>query len=203
MPSCSWKANAGGKTPVKVCGKDGTSTASETNRNACDGGSGFMCYWGIPWSVSDKVSYGFAAFNGASCGTCFQLDFTGQADNNGDGVKGKSMIVQVINIGGLQSGQFDLLIPGGGVGAMNACNANGNQWGNIDVGAQYGGLLQECNGDANCMKGKCTSVFGNMPAMLQGCNWFTGWFGSANNPKVVYKQTSCPSEITSKSGISG
>jgi len=203
MPSCSWSANASGKSPVKVCGKDGTSTPSESAKNACDnGGGGYMCYWGAPWSVSNTVSYGYAAFNGVSCGTCFQLDFTGSGIN-ASGLSGKSMIVQAINIGSIAQGQFDLLIPGGGVGAMNACTSNGNQWNGAAVGDQYGGLLKTCNDDCNCAKQKCQSVFGSMPALLAGCNWFTDWFGCADNPGVVYKQVPCPSDITSKSGESG
>ena len=203
MPSCSWSANASGKSPVKVCGKDGTSTTSESAKNACDnGGGGYMCYWGAPWSVSNTVSYGYAAFNGVACGTCFQLDFTGSGIN-ASGLAGKSMIVQAINIGSIAQGQFDLLIPGGGVGAMNACTSNGNQWNGAAVGSQYGGLLAGCNDDCNCAKQKCQSVFGSMPALLAGCTWFTDWFGCADNPSVVYKQVSCPSDITSKSGESG
>ena len=50
-------------------------------------------------------------------------------------VAGKTMIVQILNIGGDVGGnQIDLLIPGGGVGAFNACS---NQWGTSDLGAQY------------------------------------------------------------------
>jgi hypothetical protein len=156
-----------------------------------------MCYWGAPWSVSSTVSYGYAAYNGVACGTCYQLDFTGGAAN------GKSMIVQVINIGGLSAGQFDLLIPGGGVGAMNACNANGNMWNGLNLGEQFGGLLKSCNNDCSCMKQKCQSAFGSNSAMLAGCNWFTDWFQCADNPSIVYKQISCPSDITNKSGITG
>jgi hypothetical protein len=203
MPSCSWSANASGKSPVKVCGKDGTSFTSESARNACDnGGGGYMCYWGAPWSVSNTVSYGYAAYNGVACGTCFQLDFTGSGIN-ASGLSGKSMIVQAINIGSIGNGQFDLLIPGGGVGEKNACTSNGNQWNGAAVGDQYGGLLKSCNNDCGCVKPKCQSVFGNMPALLAGCNWFTDWLGCADNPGIVFKQVPCPSDITSKSGESG
>jgi hypothetical protein len=98
--------------------------------------------------------------------------------------------------------QFDLLVPGGGVGQFNACS---NQWGisSSALGAQYGGLLTDCNADPDCMKQKCQSVFGSMPALLAGCTWFTNWYGSADNPSVTYKQVPCPSQITSKSGIGG
>ena len=110
------------------------------------------------------------------------------------------MIVQVINISAIGAGQFDLLIPGGGVGAMTAgCTT---QWGSVDFGSAYGGLLAKCNGDASCMAGKCQSVFGSMPALLAGCNWFTGWFSCADNPKLIYKPVTCPTQITYKSGIS-
>ncbi|MEI8634903.1 hypothetical protein P4S72_28405 [Vibrio sp. PP-XX7] len=44
-------------------------------------------------------------------------------------MQGKTMIVQALNIGyDVSGGQFDLLVPGGGVGAFNACSA---QWGSL------------------------------------------------------------------------
>jgi hypothetical protein len=177
-------------------------------KNACEGGgSGFMCYWGAPWQVSDTLSYGYAAHNGVSCGTCYQIDFTGSGhygENAGSSaLKGKSMIIQVINIGGIGSDQFDLLIPGGGVGAMNGCTANGSMWGGIDIGSQNGGILAACNGDKSCAEQKCKTVFGDKAALLAGCNWFTSWFQAADNPNIVFKTVTCPSELSSKSGISG
>ena len=95
------------------------------------------------------------------------LQFTGEGQyGSNDGstaIKGKQMVVQVINIGNISSEQFDLLIPGGGVGQMTAgCTA---QWGNVDLGQTYGGLLSECGGDCTCMKGKCESVFGSNAAV--------------------------------------
>jgi hypothetical protein len=199
-PSCSWTTN------VPSCQKDGTTRITDKNaKSGCDGGgSAFECYDFSPWyDPETNMSYGFAAHNGVSCGTCFMLQFTGEGNSGPNAgataLKGQQMIVQAINIGGIDGNQFDLLIPGGGVGAMNGCST---QWGSsTDLGVQYGGLLAECKGDANCMKGKCTSVFGNMPALLAGCNWFTGWYSSADNPKIIYKQVSCPQQIKSKSNI--
>lgn len=207
-PSCGWTANSNPAVPS--CAKDGTTRVGADGKNGCEGGgSAFECYDFSPWyDAGTNMAYGFAAYNGVACGTCFMLQFTGSANggssdkNGGDAkLKGQQMIVQVINIGGIQANQFDVLIPGGGVGAMNGC---ATQWGSsTDLGSTYGGLLSECNDDATCMKGKCSSVFGNVSSVLKaGCDWFTGWFSSADNPSLVYKQVSCPSLITSKTGLS-
>ncbi len=204
-PSCGWTANS--NPPVPACAKDGTTRVGADSTNGCEsGGSAFECYDFSPWyDPGTNMAYGFAAYNGVSCGTCFMLQFTGGSNSGTNAgataLKGQQMIVQVINIGGIQANQFDVLIPGGGVGAMNGC---ATQWGSsTDLGVQYGGLLSECAGDATCMKGKCTSVFGNVSSVLKaGCDWFTGWYSSADNPSLVYKQVSCPSQLTGKTGLS-
>ncbi len=200
-PSCAWTTN------LRACQEDGaTQITDQSTQSACSGGSAYECYDLAPWyDASTNMSYGFVAHNG-SCGTCYLFQFTGSSDNaaNNPGaaaLKGQQMIVQAINIGNIAANQFDLLVPGGGVGANNACSA---EWGgSADLGSTYGGLLSECNDDPSCMKGKCQSVFGSKPALLAGCNWFTGWYSSADNPALIYEQVSCPSQITSKSGIGG
>ena len=201
-PSCSWT------TAVPACQKDGTTHISDRNAvSGCDsGGAAYECDDFAPWyDAASNLSYGFAAYNASGCGVCYELQFTGESNGGAPAgaaaIKGKQMIIQVINIGNIASGQFDLLIPGGGVGQETAgCTA---QWGSVDLGVTYGGLLSECNNDAACMTGKCQSVFGSKATLLAGCNWFTGWFSSADNPAVIYKQVSCPAQITAKSGISG
>jgi hypothetical protein len=203
-PSCGWSANANGK-PVHTCGKDGTSTVGNDTQSACSGGSGYMCYWGAPWSVSDTLSYGFAAYNGVACGTCFQLQFTGKGQYNANdpgsvALNGKTMIVQIINIGGIAANQFDLLIPGGGVGANNACTGGSAQWSGANIGDNSGGMLTTCKDSGSCVQQMCQAAFGNMPQLLAGCNWVSGWFAAADNPQLVYKQIACPSDISAKSG---
>jgi hypothetical protein len=176
--------------------------------NACQGGgTAYMCWSGVPWSLDDTLSYGYAAASGSNyaCGRCYQIQFTGTNNTNGDKkgtptLNGKTMIVQVINNGGVQANQFDLLIPGGGVGALNACST---QWGSgVDLGTQYGGWLSECNGSASCVMGKCQSAFSSKPELMAGCNWFLGWFGASNNPDFVYQKIACPSGLTQASGLS-
>jgi hypothetical protein len=116
-------------------------------------------------------------------------------------IAGKQMIVQVINIGGIASDQFDLMIPGGGVGAMTAgCSA---QWGSsVDLGTTYGGYATECSNDATCIRNHCQAAFGSNATLMAGCEWFLGWYSGADNPALIYKQVTCPTQITSKSGIS-
>ena len=160
-----------------------------------------MCWNGAPFQVGPNLSYGFVAASGPnySCGRCYQLQFTGSGHNNvNNSLNGKMMIVQVINNGGVAQDQFDLLIPGGGVGALNACGTQANQWGvsNSDLGAQYGGFLANCGGDTNakksCVMAKCNQIFANKPELMAGCQWFVDWFGVADNPNVVYKEITCP-----------
>jgi len=166
-----------------------------------------------PQVVSSTLAYGFAAFDGASCGTCFQLTFTGTsndgtADPGSEAICGASMIVQVVNTGGLQTGQFDLLIPGGGVGANDSCTTEWNV-STSQLGVQYGGLMLQCeqNDDYNyaeyeaCTISACQSLFANSATMETGCEFIINWMKGANNPNVMYTQVTCPSALTSVSGL--
>jgi len=204
-PSCGWTGNS--NPPVPSCAKDGVTRIGVDSKNGCEGGgSAYECYDFSPWyDAGTNLAYGFVAYNGVACGTCFMLQFTGGGHSGTNAgataLKGQQMVVQVINIGGIEANQFDILVPGGGVGAMNGCST---QWGSsTELGVQYGGLLATCKGDAACMKGKCTSVFGPISSVLKaGCDWFTSWYSSADNPNLVYKQVSCPSQLSGKTGLS-
>jgi len=203
-PACGWSGNVGGRTPAKSCDKSGNPLSSYDTKNACEsGGSAYACFSDRPWQVGDKLSYGFVAKND-TCGRCFHVQFTGSSHNGGQdmsaqGLNGKHMIVQVINNGAIASDQFDFLIPGGGVGLLNACS--NNQFSTSDLGAQYGGFLAGCNGDHTCVKNKCEQVFAGKQDLLDGCDWFLGWFGGADNPNFTYQKIACPAEITQRSGL--
>ena len=165
-----------------------------------------MCWNQSPWPLDNTLAYGFAAHNGVPCGRCYQLQFTGTARNgnaqSAAALNGKTMIVQVTNIGGINADQFDLLIPGGGVGAAgpNACR---NQFGqSVDLGATNGGFLTSCNRDKACVQTRCQSVFNGKPELLAGCDWFLTWFNGADNPDFIFKQIACPAAITQRSGLS-
>ena len=207
-PACGWKGNVSRGNPMMSCDKSDNSLGGNYDAvNACQGGgTAYMCWSGVPFTADDTLAYAFAAASGSnySCGRCYQLQFTGTNNTSGDkkgtpALSGKTMIVQVINNGGVQATQFDLLIPGGGVGALNAC---ATQWGMSDLGSQYGGFLTACNGDKNCTMQKCQTVFGDKPDLMEGCMWFLGWFGGSNNPDFTYQKVACPQALTAKSGLS-
>jgi hypothetical protein len=207
-PACAWPGNQS----MVSCNSGATSSTGSqskgnSNTNACDGGNAYMCYDFEPWvdSSNGDVAYGFAAASGTNyvCGRCFEVQFpgTGHSGPNAPGLVQKTMYLQVINNGGVADNQFDILIPGGGVGAENGCSM---EWGaNTDLGMQYGGLYAECNDDISCTQTKCNTVFAGKPDLLAGCNWFLNWFTGADNPNIIFKQVSCPSQLTSKSGMSG
>ncbi|RAL58687.1 hypothetical protein DID88_002993 [Monilinia fructigena] len=192
-PSCAWSDKAvlaSGSSPVGTCDiKD--SPLSDPTANApsgCNGGTSYMCSDQSPWAVTDDLAYGYAAVNIAGgneaswCCACYELTFTSTA------LAGKKMIVQATNTGGdLGSNQFDLAIPGGGVGIFNGCTAEfgapSSGW-----GSQYGGV-------------SAASSCSTFPTALQpGCNFRFGWFQGADNPTVDFKQVECPAALTKSTG---
>ncbi len=215
-PACGWKGNVpAGKTPVPSCSAEDQSLGGNYDaKNACEGGgSAYMCHDFGPWKVSPTLAYGFAAVSMGNdyCGKCFQLQFTGSShtaanDAGANALAGKTMIVQAINNGGVGSDQFDLLIPGGGVGDFDACSS---QWGTSELGERYGGFYLACqkqNGfnhasSKACAAAKCQSVFANKPELLAGCNFFVNWFGAPDNPNLVFKEVDCPEAITDRSHL--
>lgn len=204
-PSCG-----GGKL---ACGSDGHT--SDGSGSACSGGGAYACYSLAPFvdSSNPYVAYAFGATNPEACGACYEIQFTGKAgcaDSNSCPANSPTLVyntlfIQGVNTGGdVKSGQFDVMIPGGGVGVFNACS---KEWGTSDLGAQYGGFFSgsgsTCNGDVTCYQAKCNSVFSGKPDLLAGCLWFSTWLKAADNPQITYTKVSCPKELTDKSGISG
>lgn len=181
------------------CGQDGTSRTGD-GTSSCNGGGSFACYDEAPRAISDCLSYGYIAKANPNCGGCYRIQFTGegehdQADPGSQMIKGKQMIVKVSNTGSDVAGnQFDLMIPGGGVGMFNACS---RQWNNNDLGSQYGGFLTTCTEMHNgfearkaCVREGCMKIPAG-PAR-EGCLWFVDWLEIADNPRFTSQQTDCP-----------
>ncbi|KAK7432928.1 hypothetical protein QQZ08_000399 [Neonectria magnoliae] len=185
-PSCAWSGKAAVSKPVTTCDKNDNPLSDPNAVSGCDNGSAFACTDNSPWVVSDDLAYGFAAtaINGGSesswCCACYKLTFTSGP------VSGKTMVVQSTNTGSdISNNQFDLMIPGGGVGLFDGCS---KKFGSPLPGAQYGGVSS---------RGECN----RMPAKLQaGCFWRFDWFQNADNPTFNFKQVKCPAALTATSG---
>lgn len=226
-PHCSWPEQT--KRYAANCDKDGkeipcfktvtngTWTGVQGTRSGCDqDGEAYMCYSHVPYAVCDELALGFAAVpaNTDICGKCYQVDFDG-GFKHGDPkpahllMKGKSMIVMASNIGhDVGGGQFDMMIPGGGLGAFRSgCQ---KQWG-VDVnneslvGKGYGGFTSTCREklgwDAEtedvklCVRSMCDNLFGKNPALrdlYDGCIWYVEWMHAVDNPTFTYKEVECP-----------
>lgn len=217
-PHCGWKDNVGGSNPLNSCDAQDNPISSADAQSACNGGNAYQCHNLVPWAVNDQLAYGYSAVPASQsadiCGKCFELQFMGQTHNSepdpgSTALAGKRMIVQAVNIGSdVANGQFDLLVPGRGVGMFDACTS---QWGvnKADLGETYGGFLLACQkrGDRkdhaamkSCVMQSCMNVFeaNGLMELAAGCKWFIDWFQVADNPQLKYKQVSCPSELGSK-----
>jgi hypothetical protein len=187
-PSCSWSGKAAVSSPVASCAKDGSTKTAIDAKSGCDGGPSYMCANQIPRAVNSSYAVGFAAASVAgwnearACCSCIELTFTSGA------CSGKKFAVQITNTGSdLGSNQFDLAIPGGGVGIFNGCTsqygAPADGW-----GSRYGGVPN---------KDGCKQL----PAALQpGCEFRFDFMGGADNPSVSFTEITCPSQLTGTTG---
>ena len=220
-PHCSVQDNTSYHS--RQCTNKGKTESTDWGAgSACNGGPMMACTSQIPFTVDgcDDIAFAFAAVpaaDGGSCGKCYQLTFTGkgkyvgnadgaQGDQNTEAIKGKKLIIMATNIGGdVKQGQFDIMIPGGGVGMFNGCGSMG--WGN--QGKQYGGLLSDCEEEVGyqgnllkkrteCLTSKCNSVFSNDNEAKQGCLFLANWMQAAGNPMHNYVEVECPEVLKQK-----
>lgn len=194
--------------------------------SSCEVGAGgsFTCTDMAPIQVNDTLSYGFVAGpSNQGCGKCYHLQYDGSTNNKGDGgpdvkdthiaLKGKHMIVMASNIGhdvDPTSTQFDLLVPGGGVGIFNALST---QIGKSpeELGSNNGGVLTYCMQKLGywqvtkeqyqeCVIEKCEAVFDSTvwPHLNRGCKWLATFFEAADNPSFVWEEVECPQYLVDK-----
>lgn len=207
-PHCAWSGKGGKMT--KGCDASGNRINDSEANSMCNGGPSGTCLDQIPQVYNDTLAFAFAAVPGSAggeCGKCFDLVFTGKgkyaSDNNLAKLKGKHLIVIASNIGyDVEAGQFDIMIPGGGVGIYNGCSRF--NWGS--QGAQYGGLLSECETESNytaskyksCLTSKCEKSFANDPKAKEGCLFLANWMNAAGNPLHNFKEVECPQQLLNK-----
>lgn len=205
-PHCSWSGNS--NPLAKTCHADG-SLAGQDETSVCDaGGTAGTCLSQIPMVINDNLAYAFAATPGGGndCGKCYMLTFngTGKYVTNGrtQSLSGKKLVVISSNIGyDVAGGQFDIMIPGGGVGAFDGCSRMGLSC----AGAQYGGLLSSCEDQGGsdeaikqCLISSCEREYANNAQAQAGCLFLANWMGAAGNPNHTYVQVECPSELLQK-----
>jgi len=202
---CSWSANA--PHPTTTCDVYGNVNTNPQATSVCNGGDGAACVSQVPLVVNDKLAYAFAAVPSANkdiCGKCFDLEFTGKGKYSTDrheALKGKHLIVMTTNIGSdVESGQFDIMIPGGGLGIYTeGCKKMAN-W-NLDPNSQTGGgMLRDCEIETDykpakyveCLTKKCNTAFANDPKAREGCLFLANWMNAAGNPLLEYREVECP-----------
>ena len=189
-------------------GYEGTNSACDTK----DPTGTFACTDMAPIAVNENLSYAYVAGSGKQyqygCGKCYHLQYNG-GKSDGDvkkthkALNGKHIVVMVSNIGhDVVEGQFDLLVPGGGVGAFDALST---QLGLTDasvLGANGGGIGRVCfeqvgwDGEVadfqKCIIDGCEKAFAKWPNLLRGCKWYAEWYMAADNPTYNWEEVECP-----------
>jgi hypothetical protein len=201
--------------PTLSCDAQTGNKLSDPNlASVCDGGSAASCTDNKPFIVESRLSMGFSAIavsgshgltGDANCGQCFELKFVKRKHKNGNwggshpDLVGKSMVVQVTNIGYDVNGDhsFDLQIPGAGQGIFtDGCTAqfDGYTSGDFDCDNNYGGCFTRSG---------CARL---PPTLRSGCEWRYDWYrwfaagGQTNNPFVDFRRVRCPQHLTNISG---
>ncbi|KAG5878791.1 hypothetical protein JTB14_026055 [Gonioctena quinquepunctata] len=192
-PSCAWDHIIHTKNgqPIGTCQKDGVTKSTRENnaQSGCEvGGVAYSCSNQHAHVVNSTLAYGFSAvsFTGGidydNCCICLLLSFQGK-------LLGKKMLVQITNTGSpLAVNQFDIAIPGGGVGLYTlGCSS---QWGISENG--WGDRITGIKTEEECNQ---------LPEDLQsGCRFRFQFMEGVDNPDVSFVQVKCPAELINISG---
>ena len=110
------------------------------------------------------------------------------------------------NIGwDVTSGQFDILIPGGGEGYFTG-KCQSTFGGNYLATEQYGGYLSDCENEVGwslsddemytkrkeCLVNKCNHYFNKSAHGKAGCLFLANFLEGAGNPTMNFYEVECP-----------
>lgn len=187
-PSCAWPGKGAVTQPPRVCRKDGFTTAAATEQSGAGGGTAYACTNQAPWTsrYDPKLAFAYVAFStptggeARSCCMCLEMTFKDPR------LAGKRLIAQVINMNNGENGQHvDIAVPGGGIGAVNACQS---QW---NAGASWGQLF----GGLGPNRIECEGL----PEQLRpGCRWQYDWLLDVRSD-VNYREIHCPGALLRQS----
>lgn len=183
-PSCAWKDNVNNAQGlVNSCDAKGNPLSDIDAKSICEGGPSAACLDQTPFidQSNSDLAFGFSAVSQKDmCCKCFELSFTTMPQ--------KKMVVQITNTGtDVSLNQFDIAIPGGGVGLFNGCKTQFGEW---DGGVDYGGVsdVSGCDKLPNA-------------ELSQKCKFrFEFWGENHDNPSATYKEVKCPAVLTSRTG---
>lgn len=216
-PSCGWTANS--NPTAHSCSNGGTTRLSGfDDKSVLENGPASTCLDQSP-RVIGNIAYAYAASHtNGDCGKCYLLEFDGGSNDTPNersrALIGKKMVIMISNIGGdvgNKGKQFDVMIPGGGVGYydLGQCIKSGNSplYQPFLRSERYGGYLTDCGGAKedgapstatikSCITQKCNSI-SNSDAKA-GCLFMANWYEAANNPTAKYTRIVCPTELTSR-----
>jgi len=202
------------------------------------GSNAYTCFDMTPYTVNDTLAYAFVATQASTlaCGECAALQFDGEwpydMDKDGESksrvthraLKGKTLIVMANNTGTVGENHFDIMFPGGGLGANDCFSEQiGLPAGSkpTSLGHVMGGLLSECSYNEatefgkpsdrftlaewqKCLSDRCHRAFdrltktGEKNILLEGCLWSADWLYAADNPNVNWTKVECPKYLVDK-----
>ena len=226
MPQSLWKWS-GQQTSSRLGSPvpDSSSGADYNTESGCGGGGDSKLGWSCPhlMLLSPDMQYAAQADNNSwavyavagigaihDCGTCYQLEIV-----NGDAPTPSKYIVQAVNTGGdVSSGQFDILMGGGGFGIYDACSSD-CQNGRVCSGGhcnapQFTGDFSAWTPNGNCYGGgvrsadQCsklttTNSFADA-TLLYGCPTAIQR-GYHANFGVKWARVQCPASLYKVTGI--
>ena len=225
MPPSLWKW-PGSTSSINNTPVPNTSVSADYNtKSGCGGGGDDRLGWSCPHLMllspdlqfaaeTDRNSwavYGVAGIGAtADCGSCYQLEIT-----SGGSPSPNKYIVQAINTGSdVSSGQFDILLGGGGFGIYDACSSD-CQSGQVCSGGHcnapyYSGSFQDWTPDGNCYGGgvhdpnQCSKLTTNQTfadeTLLYGCPTAIN-HGYHANFEVQWQRVQCPPSLYKVTGL--
>jgi hypothetical protein len=188
------------------------------------GSHAHTCFDMSPHAVNDTLAYAFAATLETTlpCGKCARLQVNDEWPYDAKprvthrALKGKTLIVMANNTGTVGENHFDIMFPGGGLGAFDCFSEqigmqpNANNGNDGPLGHRNGGLLSKCayaplsdrftlEQWQECLRAECHKTFDSKnKILLDGCLWSADWFMAADNPSVDWIETPCPQYLIDK-----